>query len=167
MPRKEGRLLQEGKDRMLQERQEGLQEKEKSLQKGLQAAKRSSKELLQRQITTLTWKLCNAQEVCCRAFCLFILYNKSCVKNINRAYAKMLTYFITEVSDLTRAGWKPNGAHSPGQAKRHPGYHVLEQSRPVRAKALRHGASIEQNIHTCSTLKPLNQLSSKNNNIKG
>ena len=54
MPRKEGRLLQEGKDRMLQERQEGLQEKEKSLQKGLQAAKRSSKELLQRQITTLT-----------------------------------------------------------------------------------------------------------------
>ena len=77
MPRKEGRLLQEGKDRMLQERQEGLQEKqeglqekEKSLQKGLQAAKRSSKELLQRQITTLTLKLCNAQEVCCRAFCL-------------------------------------------------------------------------------------------------
>ena len=58
MPRKEGRLLQEGKDRMLQEglqeKQEGLQEKEKSLQKGLQAAKRSSKELLQRQITTLT-----------------------------------------------------------------------------------------------------------------
>ena len=43
-------MLQEG----LQEKQEGLQEKEKSLQKGLQAAKRSSKELLQRQITTLT-----------------------------------------------------------------------------------------------------------------
>ena len=61
MPRKEGRLLQEGKDRTLQERQEGLQEKqeglqekEKSLQKGLQAAKNSSKKLLQRQITTLT-----------------------------------------------------------------------------------------------------------------
>ena len=27
-------------------------------------------------------------------------------------------------------------ALSPGQAKRHPGYRVLEQSRPVRAKAL-------------------------------
>ena len=39
-------------------------------------------------------------------------------------------------------------APSPGQAKRHPGYRVLEQSRPVRAKALRHGADIEQTIHT-------------------
>ena len=39
-------------------------------------------------------------------------------------------------------------APSPGQAKRHPGYRVLKQSRPVRAKALRHGAGIEQNIHT-------------------
>ena len=29
-----------------------------------------------------------------------------------------------------------------------PGYRVLEQSRPERAKALRHGAGIEQNIHT-------------------
>ena len=28
-------------------------------------------------------------------------------------------------------------APSPGQAKRHPGYHVLEQSRPERAKALK------------------------------
>ena len=37
---------------------------------------------------------------------------------------------------LASAGWRPNGAHSPGQAKRHPGYHVSEQSRPVRAKAL-------------------------------
>ena len=27
----------------------------------------------------------------------------------------------TQVSDLARTGWKPNGAHSPGQAKRHPG----------------------------------------------
>ena len=33
--------------------------------------------------------------------------------------------YLTEVSDLAKAGWKPNGAHSPGQAKRHPGYHVL------------------------------------------
>ena len=57
-------------------------------------------------------------------------------------------YKLIQVSDLTRAGWKPNVAHSPGQAKRHPGYRVLEQSRPERAKALRHGASIEQNIHT-------------------
>ena len=29
-----------------------------------------------------------------------------------------------------------------------PGCHVLEQSRPERAKALRHGTIIEQNIHT-------------------
>ena len=41
----------------------------------------------------------------------------------------------------------------PGQAKRHPGYRVLEQLRPVRAKALRHGASIEQNIHTAFHFK--------------
>ena len=47
------------------------------------------------------------------------------------------------------------------------GSRVLEQSRPVRAKALRHGASIEKIYIRCSTLKPLNQLSSKNNNIKG
>ena len=44
-------------------------------------------------------------------------------------------------------------APSPGQAKRHPGYRVLEQSRPVRAKALRHGAAVEQNIHTMFHLK--------------
>ena len=60
----------------------------------------------------------------------------------------MSNYKQIQVSDLTRAGWKPNVAHSPGQAKRHPGYRVLEQSRPVRAKALKHSASIEQNIHT-------------------
>ena len=63
-----------------------------------------------------------------------------------------LLYF-TQVSDLARAGWKPNVAHSPGRAKRHPGYRVLEQSRPVRAKALRHGAGIEQNIHTMFLFK--------------
>nr|DAU55708.1 MAG TPA: hypothetical protein [Caudoviricetes sp.] len=37
--------------------------------------------------------------------------------------------------------------NSPGQAKRHPGYRVLEQSRPVRAKALSYCAVLEQNIH--------------------
>ena len=47
-----------------------------------------------------------------------------------------LYYYGTEVSDLAKAGWKPNGAHSPGQAKRHPGVSVLVQSRPERAKAL-------------------------------
>ena len=31
---------------------------------------------------------------------------------------------------------RPKGAHSPGQAKRHPGFPMLVQSRPERAKAL-------------------------------
>ena len=44
-------------------------------------------------------------------------------------------------------------APSPGQAKRHPGYRVLEQSRPVRAKALGHGAGVEQNILTMFLFK--------------
>ena len=39
-------------------------------------------------------------------------------------------------------------APSPGQAKRHPGYRVLEQSRPERAKALSHAAIIAQDTHT-------------------
>ena len=51
------------------------------------------------------------------------------------------------VSTFARAAWKANGAHSPGQAKRHPGFPVLVQSRPERAKALnvRLGASPDSN----------------------
>ena len=47
-------------------------------------------------------------------------------------------------------------AHSPGQAKRHPGYRVLEQSRPVRAKALRYGVVLAQNIHAIFHFKTAN-----------
>ena len=47
-------------------------------------------------------------------------------------------------------------APSPGQAKRHPGYRVLEQSRPVRAKALSYGAVLEQNIHAIFHFKTAN-----------
>ena len=66
---------------------------------------------------------------------------------------KIAKQIFTQVPDLARAGWKPNGAPSPGQAKRHPGYRVLEQSRPVGAKALRHGVGVEQNIHTMFLFK--------------
>ena len=47
----------------------------------------------------------------------------------------------------------PMGHIGTGQAMRHPGYRVLEQSRPERAKALRHGAGVEQNIHTMFHIK--------------
>ena len=58
-------------------------------------------------------------------------------------------------------------APSPGQAKRHPGYRVLEQSRPVRAKALRHGAGVEQSIHTMFHFKTDKSAIKQDNNIKG
>ena len=58
-------------------------------------------------------------------------------------------------------------AHSPGQAKRHPGYRVLEQSRPERAKALRHGAVLEHNIHAIFHSQTAKSAIKQDNNIKG
>ena len=58
-------------------------------------------------------------------------------------------------------------APSPGQAKRHPGYRVLEQSRPVRAKALSYGAVLEHNIHAIFHSKTAKSAIKQDNNIKG
>ena len=58
-------------------------------------------------------------------------------------------------------------APSPGQAKRHPGYRVLEQSRPERAKALRHGTGVEQSIHAMFHFKTAKSAIKQDNNIKG
>ena len=41
-----------------------------------------------------------------------------------------------QVSDSARAGWKPNGAHSPGQAKRHPGFPHSRVSAPCKGKSI-------------------------------
>ena len=60
-------MLPKEQEGLLQEEQEGLQEKEKSLQKGLQAAKRSSKELLQREIK-IAKSESSAPQLRCRVF---------------------------------------------------------------------------------------------------
>ena len=58
-------------------------------------------------------------------------------------------------------------AHSPGQAKRHPGYRVLERSRPVRAKALSYCAVLEHDIHALFHSKAAISAIKQDNNIKG
>ena len=62
----------------------------------------------------------------------------------------MSNYKQIQVSDLTRAGRAEGPMEHIAQGKRSDtlGFRIVESPRPVRAKALRHGASIEQNIHT-------------------
>ena len=48
---------------------------------------------------------------------------------------KTAEVIFIQVSDLARAGWKPNGAHSPGQAKRHPGFSHSRVSAPCKGKS--------------------------------
>ena len=43
---------------------------------------------------------------------------------------------LIQVSDLARTGWKPKVAHSPGQAKRHPGFPHSRVSAPCKGKSL-------------------------------
>ena len=56
-------------------------------------------------------------------------------KSVANLPVNPLTCLLTEVSDLTRAGWKPNGARSPGQAKRHPGFSHSRVSAPCKGKS--------------------------------
>ena len=56
-------------------------------------------------------------------------------KSVANLPVNPLTCLLTEVSDLARAGWKPNEARSPGQAKRHPGFSHSRVSAPCKGRS--------------------------------
>ena len=59
-----------------------------------------------------------------------------------------LVLYISEFSDLEGRAESPMEHIAQGKRSDTLGSRIVESPRPERAKALRHGASIEQNIHT-------------------